>query len=201
MCGLLRAGEVHCWGSNEFGLLGDPVLAQSDTSVQVLTPAPFEQIGLGATHACGLSADGSAYCWGTNRFGQLGIGGTAPDLCGVDECSWVPVAVDSEVRFHRISVGGHSTCAITREGEAYCWGSNEFLQLGGPSSDNCNGRVCSVRPQRLDGYRFAVVEVGTDFACGVTTPGQALCWGRGEDGRRGDGTIVSALSPARVLDP
>ena len=69
----------------------------------------------GTEHACGLSADGHAFCWGSNRLGQLGDGDDSPNV------KTGAVAVATTEAFVAISAGANHTCALTREGVAYCW--------------------------------------------------------------------------------
>src|SRR5215210_3315718 len=81
---------------------------------------PLPMVSLGAEHGCGLAAGGRAYCWGSNRLGQLGNDGVesvAPDAGSA-------VAVATSELFTAISAGANHTCALTRHGEAYCWGLN-----------------------------------------------------------------------------
>ena len=40
------------------------------------------------------------------------------------------------VSFQSITVGSDYTCALTNEGKAYCWGNNEYGQLGNNSTTN-----------------------------------------------------------------
>ena len=68
-----------------------------------------------------------AYCWGCGNNSQLGNGGTA------DQESPVPVDTTPLVgskRFLRIDGGAFHACAITVEGDPYCWGSDTSGQLG-----------------------------------------------------------------------
>jgi len=47
--------------------------------------------------------------------------------------AWSPLGSDDSLiagRVIEISSGANHTCARTGEGEVYCWGSNEFGQLG-----------------------------------------------------------------------
>ncbi len=46
---------------------------------------------------------------------------------------------------------------------------------------------------------FASIEAGEQYACGVTTQGDAYCWGANGSGQLGDGSVETAVRPARVL--
>jgi len=46
---------------------------------------------------------------------------------------------------------------------------------------------------------FAEVSAGADgSACGVTTGGEAYCWGNNSYGQLGDGTTTNRLVPVKV---
>lgn len=77
-CALMRAGNVRCWGNNEFGQLGDGANAQHDTPVDVQALGDKAlSVGAGFYTACALTAGGEIKCWGNNLHGQLGNGTTA----------------------------------------------------------------------------------------------------------------------------
>ena len=47
-------------------------------------------------------------------------------------------------------------------------------------------------------FSFQAVSTGSQYACGVTTAGEAYCWGNGGAGRRGDGTMTDSATPVAV---
>ena len=44
-----------------------------------------------------------------------------------------PVLVSGSRQYARVSAGFFHSCVVTTSGEGWCWGSNEYLQLGGTS--------------------------------------------------------------------
>ena len=73
-CALLNGGAVRCWGSNQYGQLGD-----ATTGDRLLTPAAVRGLGSGVAaiaagddHTCVLTTGGAVKCWGSNEYGQLG---------------------------------------------------------------------------------------------------------------------------------
>ena len=96
-------------------------------------------VGMG-DHACALKLDGGAYCWGLGQDGQLGVAVArdCPEWSGPNPpqawaCSGFPVAVvcpSGPCQFTDISAGNSHTCAVDTSGDAWCWGSNTYGELG-----------------------------------------------------------------------
>jgi alpha-tubulin suppressor-like RCC1 family protein len=122
-CGLTDSGAAYCWGANDFGELGDGGVVNRSTPGPVTGGLTFVSLTVGNRHACGLTANGTAYCWGDHSSGALGIGGTA-------QLSTFPVPVAGGLTFSAISAGRFHTCGVTTSGAGYCWGLNQFGQLG-----------------------------------------------------------------------
>ena len=75
-CAITSTGDVKCWGSNEFGQLGDGTSTNRSAPVNVARlPGEATVIALGGWHTCAVTTDGIS-CWGNNFDGQLGDGAT-----------------------------------------------------------------------------------------------------------------------------
>jgi alpha-tubulin suppressor-like RCC1 family protein len=189
-CGLRVDGLAYCWGTNNWGGLGNGSnIAYSSTPVAVAGNHVFTKLIAGAEHACGLKASGALYCWGHSDWGQFGNGNTTS--------SNVPVLAAGGMQFVNVSAGSTVTCGITNVGAAYCWGDNGTGQLG-IGGQIPYGNVYKNTPQAVvGGHQFASITVGEEFTCGVNLNGQALCWGL--DGHRlGSGNTGDASSPKAV---
>jgi alpha-tubulin suppressor-like RCC1 family protein len=202
-CGLSLAGDTYCWGSNSAGGLGDgtatdrlhPVLIASGLGLQL----PYTYV-----HTCALTTSGQAYCWGDDESGELGDGSSnyATELH-----QFLPTPVTGGQTFATIRPGADHTCAVATSGAAYCWGANDFGQLGRDTvTTTCeayarNGFRCSNSPILVSGtLTFAQVTAGLDHSCGVTTNGAAYCWGRNEAGELGNDSTTSVCA-ATPPDP
>jgi alpha-tubulin suppressor-like RCC1 family protein len=170
----LVAAALGCREDAESPTAVDPVPALSTT----VSGAPaFHQVSAGRYHTCGVTTENRAYCWGRNLEGQLGNG-------TVTLRSATPVAVAGTLRFRQISASSSTTCAVTTDYRAYCWGSNSVGQLGDGTTTPHH------RPGPVAGGRqFRQIETGDEHTCGVTYPdNRAFCWGRNSEGELGDGT-------------
>lgn len=135
---------------------------------------------------------GAAYCWGNNDKGQLGDGTitqhTAP----------VAVSMPTGVTFVSLMSGGAHTCALTSAGMAYCWGDNNYGQLGDGTTVQRNTPVAISMPT---GVTFASLSAGWDNTCALTVAGVAYCWGDNNYGVLGNGTFTDSRTPVRVSMP
>lgn len=147
-------------------------------------------LAAGATHTCALDADGRPYCWGHNYYGQIGDGETTGSGGGYRA---TPVAVFTTQTFTGIWAGDNHTCGLTAAGVAYCWGDNEYGQLGDGTTTLRNVPVEVSTTQA-----FTQIGGGTWHTCGLTEDGAAHCWGRNEYGQLGDGTTTARSTPAPV---
>jgi len=99
-------------------------------------------------------------------------------------------------RYMQLSAGDYHTCGLTSRGAAYCWGYNGSGGLGDgtTTTSGVNG------PQRvIGGLKFASIQGGSFFTCGLTASGAAYCWGENNSGQLGDGTTSNSLSPQAVI--
>jgi alpha-tubulin suppressor-like RCC1 family protein len=51
------------------------------------------------------------------------------------------------LKFVAISALGDHTCALTATGAAYCWGQNQYGELGAATAEQCSFAIpCSTTP-------------------------------------------------------
>lgn len=74
LCGRTTSGEVYCWGSSQYGELGQYRADRS--AVRVPLPREAHAIGSGTFHSCAILVDNSVWCWGLNATNQLGASDT-----------------------------------------------------------------------------------------------------------------------------
>lgn len=208
-CALLRDGRVHCWGGNFVGQLGDGGLQdRADAAPVGLGEGVVSLESLGR-HTCALTAAGSLYCWGDDTQGQLGVGRPAAE-CRLDRmrflCAPQPERVGAAGQWQQLAVGGGHTCALDRDGQLQCWGSNRYGQLGAPAAETCRGidgaSPCRRRPAPVPGLGDVAggvrgVAAGASHSCVLHGDGRASCWGLNTLGQAGAGSgdVVREPSP------
>lgn len=100
-----------------------------------------------------------------------------------------------------ISAGTGHACAIDSSNQLYCWGLNDFGQLGDGTETN---RLLPTRVQGLD-TSVRSVSVGAKHTCALLATGAIKCWGANESfvfgphGQLGNGTTENSSLPVDVL--
>ncbi len=187
---------LYCWGANGDGQLGDGDNVNRPLPSQAATAFTVKAFSVGAMHTCTLAqgsptvAEGSADCTGNNSEGQLG------DSTTTDRNELTKVA--SGPLFLALSAGENHTCGIAvNTRRMYCWGSNHFGQLGTGGPDN---PVTTPTPISST-LAFLQVSAGAGHTCGISTTGEAYCWGLNSSGQLGDNTTTNQATPVKVVRP
>ncbi|MBI4538217.1 MAG: hypothetical protein HY704_01735 [Gemmatimonadetes bacterium] len=167
------------------------IVAACREPTEPLYVVEFRTVAAGAFHSCGVTVNRAAFCWGSNSSGQLGIGSDR-------RLARRPQPAAASVRWASVSAGDAHTCGVTTEGALYCWGRNEFGQVGDGTRRErpVPTRVAGVFGA---GRAHAVsVSAGRAHTCAVAEDGSGYCWGFNEDGELGDGTLEARTTPAPV---
>lgn len=196
----LRDERAVCWGGNISGEIGARVAGESSLPVEVHGTLDFRALSVGLQHTCALTRAGVAYCWGRNNNAELGA--LEAERCSNPNlesfgCSPVPLRLETGLRFRAVTAGSEHTCALTSAGEAYCWGLNNWGQLGNGTS--APGTSLNATPQRVvGGHRFVALRAGARYTCGLEADGAAYCWGKNDLGQLGDGSLTPSATPVAV---
>ncbi|MDB4972268.1 MAG: repeat domain protein [Myxococcaceae bacterium] len=171
-CALRSNGAALCWGDNGHGQLGvgDFQMRELPTELGALR---FQTIACGGRGSCAITLRGELYCWGENLEGRLGQADASPQSTGTLPDSPVPVAVRSDLRFERVSLGQGHACAISTEGALFCWGRNSEGQLGVRDAAVQLRAPAEVEPGTL----YAAIAAGQRHSCAVDRGGRLSCWG------------------------
>lgn len=158
------------------------------------------QLGVGDDAAClTTNVPGRQYCWGLADAGQLGV---QPDtfcfaddtlVTGTRSCAITPYRTGLSLNFSTISVGDSLSCGLTGAGAAYCWGDDEFGQLGRAGAGGEG-------PQRVHGIgaAFTSISAGGRHACGIAGA-TTYCWGEDSLGQLGDARRINSTTPIPVV--
>jgi alpha-tubulin suppressor-like RCC1 family protein len=184
-CALLAGGNVHCWGQNYDGQIGNGSAPYAEPSVSVPTAAQgasgtpltgIVALAVGGSNTCAVLASGRARCWGSNAIGQLGTNQTAQELPSASTAQAVS-NFSVGAKAIALSSGQLHTCALIGTGKVKCWGMNDRGQLG-------NGQINSIAPlgNATPGEVVAVsgavaLDSGGDLSCAVLSNGRVKCWG------------------------
>lgn len=208
--------KIYCWGSNDNGMTGrnttsgnslsPGLVTASNTSTTLPTSYAATALSTSGSRAklmCAI-ANGKAYCWGQNTAGSVGDNSTT--------LRQVPTKVnDSGVLSGKtitsISLDGYSTggtdgyghvCAVA-SGSVYCWGENNYGQLGNNSGSNADSSVpvAVIATGVLSGKTVQDVKVGLRHSCALADGG-AYCWGLSSSGQVGDGGTATRKFPVAV---
>jgi alpha-tubulin suppressor-like RCC1 family protein len=203
-CALLTNTQVRCWGANDYGQLGDggdelqalPVAVRNVAGTGNLTSVV--QISAAGETTCAVLRNSQVRCWGDNGYGQLG---------NEDAGSWaetpVPVydvsLLGALTGVTQVDVGNSATCARLANGQARCWGDNDYGELG-DGTDDPRERPVVVRNARNTGPLVNVrrISVGFYHTCATITDGSVRCWGYNDYGEVGDGSDDTRLLPVVV---
>ncbi len=131
-CAVDSGGNAWCWGSDNYGKLGDGGSDPQDKLVPVAVAGgrTYSTITAAYWHTCAVDSGGNAWCWGSDNSGQLGDGESD------QQDKFAPVAVAGEHTYSTITAASWLTCALDGGGEAWCWGLSELVGDGHTSESN-----------------------------------------------------------------
>lgn len=186
-CALNTQGGVKCWGRNSEGQLGD------GTRIDSTTPVPTSYLTSGVSNisskwqsTCAVLTGGSLKCWGMNDSGQAGDSTASRLLKPVSNINFTGIAID-------LSAGEDHSCLRANDGNVYCWGQNDWGELGD------NSRVNRTRPTIISGLNGIIaIDNGESHSCALNSQGGVVCWGHGWAGALGDGLSGHSFIPVNV---
>ena len=186
-CGFTASVGADCWGLDTRGQAGInpalypyaivPPFKASSFSSKVIRLASWQDV------TCADMSDNTVQCVGANDNAMLGNGLLAD--------SYLPQAVGLGQPLHGVTVGYQHACALDPNGAAWCWGRDQYGQLG-------NGIVSPYvfgLPQRVSGgLVFRALTAGGKHTCGIATDNGVYCWGDNGGDELGRAPVVSGAA-------
>jgi len=181
--------QAWAWGFNSSGTLGDNTTVNKSSPVSVVSGfTDWCQVSAGACHSLGLRTNSTAWAWGSNTCGILG------DNTVTNKSSPVSV-VGGFCDWCQLSAGNAHSLGVRTNGTAWAWGFNGCGQLGDETVTNRSSPV-SVIGEFTD---WCQISAGNCHTAAIRTNGTAWAWGYNGNGRLGDGTVTSRISPVSVV--
>jgi regulator of chromosome condensation len=176
-------GRVYGWGcfrSNDgiFGLTPQVKVATRPVLIDDLKNVV--DIKAGANHALALDKKGAVFAWGSGQQNQLGrriverikVEGLKPREFGLPKSAAKGIV--------SIETGAYHSFAISKNGDVYAWGLNNFGETG--IMDNAGQDEAAImRPQvieALKGKKVISIKGGGHHSLAATEDGTCLAWGR-----------------------
>ena len=201
-CALTVSGATYCWGTGGPAFGNGPSSPSSNVPVPAAGGRTFAHLDEGSLYACAITMGGRVGCWGAQAAGELGSGSFISPV-------GVPTPIASTLKFKAIDANTNNSflgfsCGLLQTGQAWCWGSNEFGQLGATGASSCvfNATTfnCSAVPLPVVGGRiFTQVAVGVRHTCALEGSGNVYCWGDNSLGQLGNNSRAPSQLPVRVV--
>lgn len=186
-------GVPHCWGLNTSKQAGNNTVSANVKLPNAVLDSTGTATLSGATAiatengvACAIIG-GAVYCWGSNGTGRLGNNTNGASSGVALQVQGLTTGVT------QISIGTGQACALKDDGTAWCWGDNDYGQLGRGDF------VDSITPVQVQGLTGTPTQImaNADATCALVSGG-IQCWGRNAGGSLGTALPAGSHSATPV---
>lgn len=161
-CGI-KDKKLYCWGWNYAGQLGDGTEIRRQNPVKI-SGEDWGKVSTFSGGTCAINENNKLYCWGTRKNYYSLLEESEPEnsfeLEKVDDDEW-----------KQVTKGQWYTCGIKTDNHIYCWGYNNYGQLGYENTDETD------TPHKLDDNEWKSVHAGNNTTCGLNNDDLLFCWG------------------------
>lgn len=183
-------GRVYGWGtfrSND-GIFGfAPGVHIASRPVLIPDLKNITSVRAGANHALALDTKGSVFAWGSGQQNQLGrrvvertkTAGLTPREFGLPK--------GPRKGMTTIGTGDYHSFAVSKTGDVYGWGLNNFGETGIPDNAGEDDAVV-LKPQvivSLKGKTVVSIKGAAHHSIAATEEGDCLVWGRMDGAQAG----------------
>ena len=148
-------------------------------------------------------SNGTAY---TFRLRAVNSAGAGDETAGASVTPSIP-----ETYTEKIGAGSEHSCALKNPDQSggsgvICWGANQYGQLGvgdGLTVSVVNGAldVLDVGESTGGTALSGITQVSGNYhICALKSDNTVVCWGKGENGRLGNGSYSHSFTPQAVVD-
>lgn len=197
VCAIKLDDTLWCWGAYTRDI--DGIINVADSPTQVGVGYTWKNVSVGATQSCGVRMDNSLWCWGVKSVGYKAWDGywellemPAAEPIAAGEL-WKSVDVAGGVNEDMFTPKEPTICAIKLDDTLWCWGNNDYGQLGDGTKVNK-----AVPAQVSGGGTWKNVFVSTEATCAIKSDNALWCWGKNNYGQLGDGTKIDKLIPSQI---
>lgn len=193
MCALTNdaSNSVFCWGNDAWFTqrIGQTTFSYANPNLGSPTMTGISSLAAGENFLCTLSTTNVIKCFGWNIAGSVGAAGAGTYIvAGSAVTMTLPSGTPAA-----LYAGASHACVVNDSGDLYCWGANNFGQLGDNSTTN------RTTPTSISvGGSVSKVSMGRHHTCVVLSTGQVKCWGDNQYGQLGDGTTTQRLVPTAI---
>lgn len=185
-CALDGAGALYCWGAGGAGQLGRGDRADASRPVVVAPGQVFREVAAGRAHTCAIDGADVLRCWGANDSGQLGYATPPP----APALSTTPQPVAAVGPVAAVFIRRDTTCVVTLDGVAQCWGDGALAGIGGGGiTPRPFGAVTGI-----NGFGGGAANL-----CAVTATGELWCAGAADRGQFGPDPLGWTPAPVAGL--
>ncbi|MBT3983321.1 MAG: hypothetical protein HOE90_18350, partial [Bacteriovoracaceae bacterium] len=190
------SGILRCWGENDYGVVGNirsgteyryaknEVISVDSANPTWTDMTTVAEVKVGNNFACARTTGKKVMCWGQNNNCQIGNGedcnkeywqvpNDASGMAYVEKTGGVELTNVEE-----IDLGAWHGCARLTDGSAWCWGYNNYGQLGDNTTSTKNYAVQVYKDAGVTYLdNVTALAVGTYTSCAVISDNTLKCWG------------------------
>lgn len=205
-CALKQDGTVYCWGvKSRLDSWNNELVVDYQLRPAPVSDMKFVSLRAAGDYSCAIAENKRLYCWGINSDGQAGKPGNMSNNLGILE----PELVSSLPEVGQVYLGFYGGCAVTTAGSTYCWGRNDFGQLGpnialtqrvAATDSTAIGAAPALSglDSRLGPNSRSTLIMGNTFTCMIDKQNNMYCLGNWAQGQLADGRRTDRLSNART---